>query len=294
MRRVGESLAKGAGAGAGSLVRRRKNSNGFGTWQSLLFARRARETERLSLRYLGTSSFDVNTNSLTRFASVALTTIAVGTIVASTSMTSWSTVLALWLFLFVTGFVLHTIEARVFSEGPSTIGRREFAGAAVLALLFGVGGAFLARESSLTFQDVLRQYVEHNGFGHATLQVALCAISYMVAYCVIGSATFPFVRPYYEGPDRVMNLRVPSGSLVIALQLGRGLLATLALLPLIAAGFPGAPFAWLRVAIVWAITGAIVPLLNAEGWPWRLRAIHALEITIFAAVQSYAWWRLLA
>jgi len=119
--------------------------------------------------------------------------------------------------------------------------------------------------------------------------VAYTAITYMVAYCVIGSATWPFVRHHYEDPASPLSLRVPSGATIVPLQLARGLVATLVVLPLLASSSLEGLEAWPHLALTTTVTCALVPMLLVANWPGRLRLAHALEITVFSLVQSLAW-----
>jgi hypothetical protein len=72
------------------------------------------------------------------------------------------------------------------------------------------------------------------------------------------------------------------------------LLVTLAILPVLTSPLLAGPRWWGRLALAFAILAAVLPLLHAPEWPARLRVIHALEITLFAVVQTYAWWKIFA
>lgn len=195
------------------------------------------------------------------------------------------------------GFVLNAVEGAVFTEGPAPVRLRHWVGGVVSGVVVAGLAAWLladpgAEEGVL---EAVAGWFEARG-GVAWRRLAYAALTYMVVYCVIGTATYPFVRSYYDDPESPLRLRTPSGPVVIGLQLARGSVATLVLLPLLA-GLPEvADFAWAwpRLALAMVVTLSVVPMVTAPDWPLRLRVIHGIEITVFALVQSFAWcWFLL-
>lgn len=192
----------------------------------------------------------------------------------------------------VLGFALHAVEGAIFTEGPSPVRGKDWLGAVASGVALAGLAAWLLGYAGATggVAERLGAWFDARGAA-AWRRLAYSAITYMVVYCVIGSATWPFVREFYEDPESPLRLRVPSGPVVIGLQLARGTVATLVLLPLVAA-LPEAAhvaWAWPRLALAMAVTLSIVPMLTVRDWPLRLRVIHGVEITVFALVQSFAW-----
>lgn len=97
-----------------------------------------------------------------------------------------------------------------------------------------------------------------------------------------------------QEPCRGLRLRIPSGPVVIVLQLGRGLLAVIALVPLLASSSARGLDWWYRFAFALAVTSGIIPLLGATGWPTKLRVAHAIEIVVFELVYAFGLWQILA
>jgi hypothetical protein len=109
---------------------------------------------------------------------------------------------------------------------------------------------------------------------------------YTVLYVALGSATWPFVREYYRDPKHGLALCVPTGRVIIGLQMVRGLATAFVLTPLMAAApAPDATW-WVRLALLLAAVMAIGPLIMATRWPRRLRWAHAIEISVFAVLYS--------
>jgi hypothetical protein len=120
------------------------------------------------------------------------------------------------------------------------------------------------------------------------------AALYTVLYVALGSATWPFVRDYYRNPQHGLALCVPTGRVIIGLQMARGLATTIVLTPLMAAA-PTPDAAWrVRLSLLLVAVMAIGPLIMATRWPRRLRWIHAIEISAFAVLYSFTICSLIA
>lgn len=83
----------------------------------------------------------------------------------------------------------------------------------------------------------------------------------------------------------------PCCTLILPLQVGRGLIATVVLLPFVLTDQDIAW--WCGLSISLAIVTAIVPVLNARDWPAYLRFVHGVEISVFCFAQAAALWWLL-
>lgn len=219
---------------------------------------------------------------------------AVGPLIASLHLSTHWLILALWLLLFVLGFLLSMIEAKAFADGPSPVRVRHVFGAMVASAVVAlVTGLLIKAPSPGSLSVNLGQWVDTFEWHGLALRLLGTAVAFMVAYCVIGSVTWRFVRPFYEDPKLGLRLRIPSGPLVVLLQLGRGLLAILALAPLIASSSAHGFDWWARFALALAVTSGVIPLLGAADWPKYLRVVHGVEIVVFYLVYAFALWRIL-
>jgi len=195
-----------------------------------------------------------------------------------------------WLYILVFGFVLSFIEAAVFTAGPSPIRKSDLCGAVLASgLVAGVLAGFATTNQTGSPLAAIEAHVLEVGYAALIGRIALAATAFMVIYNVVGTSTWPFVRRYYTDGSPGLRLRIPKPGVIIPLQLARGLLATLVLLPILltcpARGFEG----WALIALAVGLTSGVVPCMNAPGWPIYLRAVHAVEISIFAALQTIAW-----
>ena len=137
----------------------------------------------------------------------------------------------------------------------------------------------------------LRDLLSRRSAASWTWRIGLAGLLYLPTYFLFGSLTLPFVRAYYEDPSLGLGLRVPPVWVIPPLEVGRGLLYVVALLPLVAL-LPGPRMRLaLSLGVLVAALNAWQPLLLALSWPVEMRLVHALEITGTALVQgmTIAW-----
>lgn len=230
----------------------------------------------------------------TLFVTGCLLALAAYPLVRTLSISTGGLFVALLGLYYCVGFLLSAIEAIVFSSGPSPIQPRDALGALVMAsLCAGTASLVMSPASSASLLDNLERWFDLGGVQESALRIALAAVAFMVAYCVIGSITWHFVRPYYEDPRFGLSLRVPGAKVIIPLQLARGLVVTLVFLPFIASTSSQGAREYFLLSSALALPAGVVPLLSAVGWPTFLRLAHGIEIVIFAFVYGFALWRLL-
>lgn len=192
------------------------------------------------------------------------------------------------------GFLLHAVEAYFYFRERIVTRRHLVQGVFVFTLVAFVSSlwAFSGANHNVSLLSAIEDWGSTRS-GTQLLPIVYSSLSFMVTYCIVGSATWPFVRKYYDSPNADLALCVPSGKLVIALQLGRGLIATLALVPLVSGLGESAVSVrtWGYLALTLSATFAVAPMLAApREWPIRLRVIHGVEIVVFVTIQSFFWW----
>lgn len=215
--------------------------------------------------------------------------LAMGPLVATLKLGRFDLFLSLWLWLFVLGFCLSMIEAVVFTEGPSPIQRRHVLGIfGASAIVGGICAVILSPSAVGSAIDNIKDWGDRLGWVRFGACLVGTAIAFMVAYCTIGSVAWHFVRPYYTDPKYGLRLRIPSGPYIILLQLGRGIIAIFAIVPVIASSSAHGWDWWARCALALSVTMGVNPLVQATEWPMYLRVAHGIEIVVFACVYSFA------
>ena len=166
-------------------------------------------------------------------------------------------------------------EALIFLPGAIPDPGAALIGAGVLYLIVAVALASVARLLRVTLPD--GGAVERRSPAAATGMVVISGLVYALAYLVFGSITyFFFTRAYYpDGVEAATRL----GLWLWAIQIGRGVLMTLAVLPAIYTLRLGRwPAALAIGALVW-VAGGLAPLIPPSAvMGTTQRMIHVVEI----------------
>lgn len=210
-----------------------------------------------------------------------------------------SIILLVWLELFAVEYVINYIEAVFFTNifessyfAPifgSTFATALVSSSAVSLIVAGSSSFFLRQRGKVGgVQSSLRDYMATRTGRSWLLRIAVGSVAYFPIYFFFGVLVSPFVLPYYNNPSS--GLTVPSFSVLIPVELFRGFLYVLVLLPLLAATADGATTRFAVLAATLYIPGALIPLVGNALMPVLPTAIipfHALEILGDSIV--YGW-----
>jgi hypothetical protein len=176
-----------------------------------------------------------------------------------------------------------------FTRGlPSTL-----VNSALLALGLAVMIAvlFLPRQVETNLGAALRQWRDQRSDFSWIWRIGLAGVLYLPTYFFFGLLAIPFVQRYYEDPSLGMGLRVPGVETILLLEIARGLMFVLALVPLVALLRGSRWLVGLWLGLIIAALGGWEPLLLKFMWPPIMRLAHGLEITGDSLVQglTIAW-----
>jgi hypothetical protein len=163
---------------------------------------------------------------------------------------------------------MPTLEMRQHPAGM-------FIGSAVLYLVVAAVLAVLSRALKLTRESAAA--VEHRGPPAAVLMVLLSGAAYALYYLIFGAITYQFfTKGYYPEATKVVERL---GLWFWAIQIGRGVLMTLAVLPVI---YTLRMRRWqtaLAVGLLIWVAGGLAPLLVPNPYMGAAqRLIHIVEI----------------
>lgn len=133
---------------------------------------------------------------------------------------------------------------------------------------------------------------EPTPWGRLLLRVPLVACVYVVLYFIAGMIILPYVREYYQTSG---VLTTPPLGRIALLQLLRGSIYALSLLPLFAALRGFRMKAGVLAGIALAVFGGVAPLLLPvdDVLPWAIRRVHMVEILCSNfALGMFAGWLL--
>ncbi len=182
---------------------------------------------------------------------------------------------AIALTLVVVGLVCTLSEGVLFYPAMKAEALRDLIGGGTMYLITAAVLAGLAKALKLT--EPGEQVVAHRAVGIAIPMVLLAGFSYLVYYEIFGGITFAFFTKQYY-PHAVEQVGA-LGAWFYVYQWGRGLLMTLAVLPIICSlRLPRWKAALAVGAIVWIVGGAAALLVpNAMMVPAQ-RYTHIVEI----------------
>jgi hypothetical protein len=168
-------------------------------------------------------------------------------------------------------------EALIFVQAPEVRQHavRDFVGASVIYLILATVLAILAVLLKLPRMDGPK--VEFRSASKVALLVVVCGVAYVMYYLIFGSITYQFfTKGYYPDAPRIV---ARLGIWFWLIQIGRGVLMTLAALPLIRTLRMTRVQAAIAVGLILWVAGGAAPLLlpNPLMVPAQ-RFIHAIEI----------------
>lgn len=182
---------------------------------------------------------------------------------------------AIILLLAIVGSVCTMAEAVLFFPGQKEGVGRNLAGGMVMYLIVAAVLTLLAK--ALKLAESSTSTVERRRVGTIALMVGLSGLAYVVYYLIFGSITYRFfTRQYYPEAEKIV---AQLGLWFWVMELARGILMTLATLPIIyTLRMRRWPAALAVGTLLWVVGGA-APLLvpNALMMPAQ-RYIHMVEI----------------
>ncbi len=198
---------------------------------------------------------------------------------------------ALFVAIFMVMTFLSTVEAVFFTTFVTTANFAALPMQAVTEALLALLVAWLFPPVSVTEtlpQAIRATLAERSAFSWAW-RFVVAGVLYVPIYLFFGMLVAPIVVPYYTALD--LPLVIPSFSVMIPVEVVRGLLFAASLFPLIALlrGSRWRMAFWLGLTI--AALGGWAPLLAGSFLPTTLRIVHGVEITADSFVQGLmlAW-----
>jgi len=200
------------------------------------------------------------------------------------SLAPFQRLAVLWAILFLVGYLINALEAAFFTTLPleqlALEGEQALGTSFVVAWLFA--RLFPAQPPTVPLGRRLRELLGRRSWPGWLVRLILCGLAYVLVYLVVGAIFYQaFTQPYYTDPALAeqLHLKPPPGfGVILPLELGRGVLFALTLLPLIAVARLGRGRLAVWLGLILFVVGALVSLLVNQAWPVPLRAYHGVEI----------------
>lgn len=182
---------------------------------------------------------------------------------------------AIILLLIIVGAVCTIWEEVLFIPSQKQGAARNLVGLIVTFLIVAAVLTLLARVLNLTETSIFA--LERRGAWITSLMIVLSGVAYVVYYFIFGSITYQlFTKQYYPEVQKMVS---DLGSWFWGIELVRGILMTLAVLPIVyTLRMRRWPAALSVGALLWIVGGA-APLLAPNAlMPPAQRYIHIVEI----------------
>ena len=208
-------------------------------------------------------------------------------------LSRWSLTLLLWLNLLVVEYLNNYLEGIFFTNvyGSAAVLVRSVILAFISSLIAATAAALLLGQGVAGVTASLKEYLSTRKSNSWILRIAVGSVAYYPVYFFFGMLVIPFVMPYYSNPS--FGLRIPSFAVIIPLELFRGFVYTLVLLPLLATVVGGRTTKFIALAAMLYIPGGFIVLLGNPGIPAPIIPFHALEILADSIVYGFILSRIL-
>lgn len=222
-----------------------------------------------------------------------LTTVVVGTVSLKLTLPSGQRITALFLTVYMFSYLINAPETALFTTMSLSfqifILFQQLIVDLVLAILIG----FLftpTRIGARLITEVKSCFAQRSGKDWLW-RFALAAILYFPIYYFFGWVFSPITVPYYNTPELGLGLIIPSFDVWLPVEIGRGLIYALTMVPLLAVLHMPRWRLGLWMGLILAIVGAVVPQLVNASWPLPLRVGHGVEVILDSSAQGLmmAW-----
>lgn len=187
--------------------------------------------------------------------------------------------LLVWLTMFVVRYFNNVIEGYFFTDVFGSVGElgMSLLLSLLMAFLIAVATGFILLHPELndSLWDRSKDMLSRRSTRDWIVRIAAASPLFFAVYFVFGMAVSPFVYPYYTDPS--LGLTIPSFWVMIPVELLRGLIFTLALIPLIIAVGTGKFYVFLATSLMLFIPGSLIPLLEAP-LPLAIIPFHITEL----------------
>jgi len=197
-----------------------------------------------------------------------------------------------WMAIYCIQMLMPVLEGAFFStqfEGAPELIIGALVFGWVLVLPTALAGTVLFNPAEVyTFGEIKKEYFGGIGNVQFIARFIMASVLWMVIYYIFGAIISPYVLPYYTEGGIGYHLVLPEVQVVLGLQLLRGFILVLLILPLVISTNLNWKHLAGAIAALLYIGGAIAIFLISDQYPLVLRLIHAMEMFADAAFAGIA------
>ncbi len=240
-----------------------------------------------------TTFIDPSIVMLSLFIGGILTTIVVGAVSVRLTLPSGQRIGVLFLMVYMFFYLIEAPETALFTTMSLSfqifILIQQLIINLVLAILIGL--LFTPTRIGAGLITEVKTYFARRSGKEWLWRFALAALLFFPIYYFFGWVFSPITVPYYNKPELGLGLVIPSFEVWLPVEIGRGLIYALTMVPLLAVLRMSRWRLGLWMGLILAIVGAVVPQLVNASWPLPLRIGHGIEMVLDSFAQSLmvAW-----
>lgn len=214
------------------------------------------------------------------FAGGILVAILFAWMLPRTRLRTVDRIILVWLVVFVVQQFNNMVEGYFFTNLYPSVS--PFVGAVFLSLLTTLAQGIMAgllfvpeiQDGNLVSE--LSSYFKERTPASWAWRIAAASVMYFPIYFIFGALISPFIIPYYTDPS--LGLRLPPFTVIIPLELFRGFLYVMSLLPVVAVIRATRRSLLAIIASILYVPGALLPLMSQQSLPAGIVPFHLIEI----------------
>ncbi len=186
-------------------------------------------------------------------------------------------------------YLLNAVEYIFFSTVPLS---QIFIGSLyqildILLITAVITMLFPPEEITDSFVETMKNFFSGQTKTWWTFRVFVAGIAWLVIYFSFGLIVSPIVVPYYLDPSNGLNLIIAPFEVLIPLQIIRGIIYCLLLIPVMVMTKSEKWRLVLYLAGVFIGLGTLAPMVTNQTWPLVLTITHTLELIADGLVFSF-------
>ena len=188
--------------------------------------------------------------------------------------------------LFIVGYLSNIVEYLFFSTVTLSDLYLEIA---FMFIVYAVIATFIiyifpAKTNPTSLKIKLYSLFSSHSRTWWTIRIFITGTLYVPVYLLFGTLFSPIITPFYTDPSYGLELVIPPLEVIIPLEIIRGIVYVVLLIPVIASVKLNTIKQGLLLAAILFGVGALPGLLTNQSWPILLRLTHGIEIAADSVV----------
>lgn len=200
----------------------------------------------------------------------------------------------IWLTLFIVQNFNNMIEAYFFTSVFSSV--IHFFSSVLISLVVTflegivIVSLLVTKNTGNSITESIKTHISSRSRTSWIMRVTAASLAYFFIFFLFGAPISPFIMKYYSDP--ALGLTIPPPEIIIPLEIFRGFVYAVTLLPVVALIRSKKKF--LTIALILFVPGAFIPLVsNVLTFPIQIIPFHMVEILADSLVYGFVLYKIL-